>query len=397
MNGESEAGRISMLARRVVAERSSTVAERLQDELGRQIADLLSYGKEDVLCQALVTMIGTYEKASRPEERRLSEGAIEELVTAIEHHATTREIQRPDPSGVGARRFTAHLFAIPVCFVRRSGRPMVAFQNLGKAASTKDYLRAVEASIERAIGSARTGRAMLRVLDHVYTPREIDAIGWVAARRLTLHVMCHASGTPVPGGDLCQAPGQREMTECVEVRYLIGVYAREGDDAAFQGDPEVQARMRSWARDHLGAIAGYMARQGAGRFDRVFVGLPSGLYSAVRHGQAGVSRHRFQLELERVVRQAPGELLAAVEVLQEGDEPMFHVEIKEVGGNLGGRDRSIGRVARKAHPFESPEEVLEDIAACLLKAGIRRIEVTQAVGDVLCLGREEEKGGNRLH
>lgn len=368
-----------MLARCIVAERSTTIAAQLREELGKRVADHLSLGRGAVLQQALVTMVQTHEGAPDPEERRLAEHAIEQLITAIEYQSTTREIRVPGRGGLGHRNVTAHLFAIPVCIVRGGG-PKVVFQNLGEAASATDYLRVIEASVLGAITVPEDCRAMLRILDHVYAPQEIDAIGWVEARRLTLRAMCHFGGTEVPPDHLHQDTAQHPISGCAEVRYLIGVYCCEGEPPVFDEDAGVLGRLRSWVKAHRGAVMGYMAVRGVGRSDRVIVGMPSGLFSAERHGQAGVARHRFELEFEKYHLKDPGETAAEIDVVQDGSEVAFRVTLSAREG-FWRIARAVGCVTRKTLPFEDARGVLDDIAAYLMTIGISCIEVVRAPED----------------
>lgn len=396
MSEQSDSGRVSMLARRIAEQHSTADAERWQDALARQVAEHLTLGRSEILHQALETLVRAYDRAAEPDERRLAGAAIEQLVSVIEFHATTREILRPVQGGMSPKRFTAHLFAIPVCLIRGGG-PGLMFQDVGEVASARDYLRAIEASMLDAIGVSPDRPAMLRLLEHVYTPREIEAIGWVAARRLIFHALSHFSGVTVPIRDLGEREASGQIAECAQVHYLVGVYICEGEGAEFRRDGQVLARLRSWASHYWGAVAAYTTLAGVGQFDRVLVGLPSGLFSAVRQGLASASRLCFELELERVVRQTMGDLMAAVEVVRGDDELRFEVMLGEPREGFWGQKWDIGRVIRKAHPFESPEEVLEDIAACLMKIGVRRIEVMQTGGDVLRSSRDVEDGQSRLH
>lgn len=367
-NFESEeAARLSTLARNIASGSFSPQdIDAWEDELGQRISEHLSYGRLQILSDALSMTVSAYDGARSESERTEVGLAVERLVVEIEHHATTREIYQPRPEG-GRKSATAHLFAIPI-MVHRSETPSPRKDEL--AAMSSSILELIERSLMDVVAPPPEHKASLRILDYVYTQKQLEALSWDATRRMILRALCHFSGTETTAEDLGQSGQMDELKGEGEIRYLIGVYSCDEANPVFHSDDDTCDRLQAWSFERgRELVAAYLNSKGIGDIDDVSIELPYDVCQARRVGLSCQTQFNFIEELANFSPYVGPHARALIDINETKSGTDIVVKLFSAPTTDPDWDY-IGQLTRHVLLYEEEEVVLDGIMFGLQKIGV---------------------------
>jgi hypothetical protein len=399
-NQETEASRLSFLARRIVGDPANPHAEEWDETLDREISGHLSRGRDDVLRQAVALTVEAFDRAPSDEDRTEASLATEYLMDGIDYRATTHEIPLPRTNGEGKKIAFAHIFAIPVFLFRDESVDPQEYAKIETTVSgieKGEILALVEQSLLNAISAPQEHRATLRILDYAYTAKQIEKMSWSEARRLTLRALCHFSGTDVSAAELHQASEQPPLQENVEVRYLIGVYCCDEADPVFHQDEDCAYRLEEWSDKAGLSIAAYMIQRQVGSFRRAGIGSPMALFMAERLGRGALLHEKFNDELGRLEPHLGKDPCALVEAIENGHDGVdICVKLFSEPASNPSWDY-VGQAVRRTLGYEDTALVLDQLIGDLHEIGIARVQVVKAPQDFNYAGSYGIESSGAMH